>query len=132
MDEFVAWYCSEPRLAFNKTVVLGYSIHLEERGAPPGTIHVRMAALRRFAFEAADSGLLSPELAAGLHGVKGVRKLGSRLGNWLPACEASALSQLPDASEFRSKRKVQLLKNVIRSALIVSACVLGMPCGKSL
>jgi hypothetical protein len=22
IDEFVAWYCSEPRLAFNKTVVL--------------------------------------------------------------------------------------------------------------
>lgn len=24
IDEFVAWYCSEPRLAFNKTVVLRY------------------------------------------------------------------------------------------------------------
>ena len=29
--EFVAWYCSEPRLAFNKTVVLCYRIHLEQR-----------------------------------------------------------------------------------------------------
>lgn len=27
--EFVAWYCSEPRLAFNRTVVLRYRIHLE-------------------------------------------------------------------------------------------------------
>ena len=24
IDEFVAWYCSEPRLAFNKTAVLRY------------------------------------------------------------------------------------------------------------
>jgi hypothetical protein len=24
MDDFIAWYCSEPRLAFNKTVVLRY------------------------------------------------------------------------------------------------------------
>ena len=30
---------------------------------------------------AADSGLLSPELAAGIHRVNGVRKLGSRLGD---------------------------------------------------
>jgi hypothetical protein len=81
IDEFVAWYCSEPRLALNKTVVLGYRFHLEERGLAPGTINVRMAAVRRLAFEAADSGLLSPELAAGIHRVKGVRKLGSRLGN---------------------------------------------------
>jgi hypothetical protein len=29
-----------------------------------------MAAVRRLAFDAADSGLLSPELAAGIHRVK--------------------------------------------------------------
>jgi hypothetical protein len=84
IDEFVAWYCSEPRRAFNKTVVLRYRFHLEERGLAPGTINVRMAAVRRLAYDAADSGLLSPELAAGIHRVKGVRKLGSRLGNLQP------------------------------------------------
>ena len=31
IDEFVEWYCSEPRLSFNKTVVLRYRIHLESR-----------------------------------------------------------------------------------------------------
>src|ERR1700679_151539 len=46
INEFVAWYCSEPRLAFNKTVVLRYRFHLEERGLAPGTINVRMAAVR--------------------------------------------------------------------------------------
>ena len=64
IDEFVAWYCSEPRLALNKTVVLRYRINLQERGLAPGTINVRMAAVRRLAYEAADCGLLSPELAA--------------------------------------------------------------------
>jgi hypothetical protein len=27
----VNWYCSEPRLAFNRTVVLRYRIYLEQR-----------------------------------------------------------------------------------------------------
>jgi hypothetical protein len=63
--EFVNWYCSEPRLAFNRTVVLRYRIHLEHRGFAPATINVRLAAVRRMAYEAADAGLLSPELAAG-------------------------------------------------------------------
>src|SRR2546425_2080110 len=31
IDEFIAWYCSEPRLSFNKTVVTRYRIHLETR-----------------------------------------------------------------------------------------------------
>src|SRR5918999_3232262 len=35
IKEFVAWYCSEPRLAFNRTVVLRYRIHLEQRHYAP-------------------------------------------------------------------------------------------------
>src|SRR5207248_9001441 len=81
--EFVAWYCSEPRLALNRTVVLWYRIHLEQRHDAPATINLRLAAVRRVAYEAADAGLLSPELAAGIRRVKGVRRIGVRLGNWL-------------------------------------------------
>ena len=84
-------------------MVLRYRFHLEERGLAPGTINVRMAAVRRLAYEAADSGLLSPELAAGIHRVKGVRKLGSRLGNWLTAGEAAALWQIPDRQTLTAK-----------------------------
>src|SRR5258708_13476676 len=94
IDEFVAWYCSEPRLAFNKTVVLRYRFHLEERGLAPGTINVRLAAVRPLAYEAAAAGLLSPELAAGIHRAKGVRKLGSLLATCLTAATGSALWQL--------------------------------------
>src|SRR5439155_1402048 len=71
ITEFVDWYCSEPRLAFNRTVVLRYRIYLEQRQYAPTTINLRLAAVRRVAFEAADSGLLSPELAAGIRRVKG-------------------------------------------------------------
>jgi site-specific recombinase XerD len=109
IDEFVAWYCSEPRLAFNKAVVLRYRFHLEERDLAPGTINVRMAAERRLAYEAADSGLLSPELAADIHRVRGVRKLGSRLGNWLTASEASAFWQSPDSRTLTGKRNRAML-----------------------
>src|ERR1700691_3466713 len=96
IDEFVSWYCSEPQLAFNKTVVLRYRFHLEERGLAPGTINVRIAAVRLLAYEAADCGLLSPELAAGIHRVKGVRKPGSRLGNWLTAGGGAAPPRGPE------------------------------------
>ena len=78
--DFVCWYCSEPRLSFNKTVVTRYRIYLEEQKLAPSTINVRLAAVRRLAYEAADTGLLSPELAAGIRRVKGSKKLGIRLG----------------------------------------------------
>jgi len=83
ITDFVDWYCSEPRLAFNRTVVLRYRIYLEQKHYAATTINLRLAAVRRVAYEAADSGLLSPELAAGIRRVKGVRRIGVRIGNWL-------------------------------------------------
>src|ERR1035437_1738548 len=62
INDFVEWYCSEPRLAFNRTVVLRYRIYLEQKGYAPNTINLRLAAVRRVAYEACDSGLPSPEL----------------------------------------------------------------------
>jgi hypothetical protein len=32
---FIAWYCSEPRLGFNKAVVTRYRMHLESRRLTP-------------------------------------------------------------------------------------------------
>jgi hypothetical protein len=85
ITDFVDWYCSERRLSFNRTVVLRYRIFLEQKRYAPTTINLRLAAVRRIAFEAADSGLLSRELAAGIRRVKGVRRIGVRLGNLLTA-----------------------------------------------
>ena len=50
IDEFVEWYCSEPRLAFNRVVVLRYRSHLESRQLAPGTINLRLGAVRRLAY----------------------------------------------------------------------------------
>jgi len=109
IDDFVGWYCSEPRLSFNKTVVTRYRIHLEERLLAPGTINVRLAAVRRLAYEAADTGLLSPDLAAGIRRVKGAKKLGMRLGNWLTVEEARSLWQLPNMHSVKGRRDRAIL-----------------------
>jgi site-specific recombinase XerD len=109
IDEFVLWYCSEPRLSFNKTVVTRYRIHLEDRRLAPGTVNVKLAAVRRLAYEAAETGLLSPELAAGIRRVKGSKKLGIRLGNWLTVNEARSLLQIPDTRTLKGKRDRAML-----------------------
>src|SRR5436190_19680104 len=101
--EFVGWYCSEPRLAFNRTVVLRYRIHLEQRRYAPATINLRLAALRRVAYEAADAGLLSPELAAGIRRVKGVRRIGVRLANWLRSVQAAESDRPSSLAEFSNQ-----------------------------
>jgi integrase len=110
--EFFTWYCSEPRLAFNRTVVLRYRIHLEQRGYAPAAINLRLVAVRRIAYQAADAGLLSPELAAGIRRVKGVRRIGVRLGNWLTPEQSRRLLECATpaiARELRDQAMVAML-----------------------
>src|SRR5215469_15421204 len=117
IDEFVDWYCSEPRLALNRTVVLRYRSYLEARLLAPGTINLRLGAVRRLAYEAADSGLLSSDLAAGIRRVKGVRNLGMRLGNWLTVEQSLALRQAPDREKLKGKRDRALLALLLACGL---------------
>ena len=109
IDQFIAWYCSEPRLAFNRIVVVRYRLYLESRSLAANTINQQLAAVRRLAHEAADSGLLSPELAAGISRVKGVKQLGFRSGNWLSAEESSEVLQGARGKSMRAKRDYAML-----------------------
>src|SRR5271166_3390818 len=117
IDEFVDWYCSEPRLALNRIVVLRYRSHLESRQLAPGTVNLRLGAVRRLAYEAADCGLLSADLAAGIRRVNGVKKLGVRLGNWLTAEQGQALWQAPNCDEMKGKRDRALLALLLACGL---------------
>jgi len=72
------------RTAFGPTVVLRYRFFLEQKNLAPSTINVASAAVRRLAYEASDTGHLSPELAAGIRRVKGAKRLGVRIRvKWL-------------------------------------------------
>jgi site-specific recombinase XerD len=109
IDQFIAWYCSEPRLAFNRIVVVRYRMYLESRHLAANTINQQLAAVRRLAHEAADAGLLSPELAAGISRVKGVKQLGFRVGNWLSAEQSSEVLQHACGDSMRAKRDYAML-----------------------
>lgn len=117
MEQFITWYCSEPRLALNRTVVLRFRLYLESLGLAAGTINQRLAAVRRLAYEAADSGLLSPELAAGIRRVKGVKQLGFRTGNWLNREQARSLLEKSDGDGLRSIRDVAMISILLGCGL---------------
>jgi integrase len=114
--EFIDWYCSESRLAFNKTVVTRYRISLEPRQYAPSTINLRLAAVR-LAYEASDCGLLSPDLAAGIRRVKGARRLGVRIGNWLTAEEGRRLIDAFGVSTPKERRNRALIDVLIGCGL---------------
>jgi integrase len=109
LDEFFAWYGQEPRPGFTKATVAAWRVALEARGLGAVSINVRITAVRKLAVEAADNGLLAPELANGITRVKGVASKGVRLGNWLTAKQAQALLNAPDATTKKGLRDRAIL-----------------------
>ena len=109
IEKFVTWYCSEPRIAFNRIVVVRYRIHLESLCLAANTINQHLAAVRRLAHEAADAGLLSPDLAAGIARVKGVKQLGQRSGNWLTQEQSADVLRRSRGESLRAKRDYAML-----------------------
>jgi site-specific recombinase XerD len=76
-----------------------------------------VSAVRRLAYEATDCGLLSADLAAGIRRVKGLKKLGVRLGNWLTAEQGQALWQAPNPEQMKGKRDRALLALLLACGL---------------
>jgi site-specific recombinase XerD len=109
LDEFFKWYEQEPRSGFTKATVSAWRVALEARSLGSVSINVRITAVRKLAVEAADNGLLAPELAAGITRVKGAKSKGVRVGNWLSVRQAQALLNAPDIATKKGLRDRAML-----------------------
>jgi site-specific recombinase XerD len=109
LEEFMAWFQQGLRPGFSKATVSAWRVSLEERRLGSSSIIIRMSAIRKLAAEAADNGLLAPELAAGIRRVKSAKTQGIRVGNWLSLRQAQALLSAPDITTLRGLRDRAIL-----------------------
>jgi integrase/recombinase XerD len=118
ITDFLNWYSmADPGTGFTKATVRAFKARLIEQGLAASTINVRMTAVRRLAAEAADNGLMPPELAAGIGRVKGVKHEGIRTGNWLTVHQAEKLINAPNIETIKGKRDRALLAVLIGCGL---------------
>jgi site-specific recombinase XerD len=117
LDEFMAWFTQEPRPGFTKATVSAWRVSLEARGLGSSSIIIRMSAIRKLAVEAADNGLLAPELTAGISRVKSVKSTGIRVGNWLSLRQAQTLLSAPDIATMKGLRDRAILAVLLSCGL---------------
>jgi hypothetical protein len=123
LDEFYGWFQLEPRPGFIKATVSAWRVSLEARRLGSSSIIIRMSAIRKLAAEAADNGLLAPELAASISRVKSAKSVGIRVGNWLSVRQAQSPLNAPNVATARG-----LLDRAIIAVLL--GCGLGRSSGK--
>jgi site-specific recombinase XerC len=117
LDEFLIWFHDDPGRQFNKAAVQKYRAELETKGLAPSSINVRLSAIRRLALEAADNGVMAPELAAGIARARGAKRGGVRLGHWLTAEQAERFLALPDSTTLKGIRDGAVLAILLGAGL---------------
>ena len=118
INRFMAWFQAErPSTGFTKATVQAFRSHLISFGLASSTVNLYLTALRRLAGEATDNRLLAADLAAGIGRVKGMKREGVRIGNWLTAPEADRFIDAPDIGTLKGKRDRALLAILIGCGL---------------
>jgi site-specific recombinase XerC len=117
LDEFLIWFHDDPGRQFNKAAVQKYRAELETKGLASSSINVRLSAIRRLALEAADNGVMAPELAAGIGRAKGAKRSGVRLGHWLTAEQAERFLALPNPTTLKGIRDGAVLAILLDAGL---------------
>jgi site-specific recombinase XerD len=115
--DFQEWYQTNGTSGLCKAAVQQYRGDLERRGLAAPTINLRLSAVRKLAIEAADNGLLLPEIAAGIARVRGTPYRGSRAGHWLTRNQAQDLLDLPPADTRRGLRDRVILAMLLGCGL---------------
>jgi len=117
LDDFWGWCQRSAYGGFTRETVQQYRAYLESRGLAPSSLNLRLTAIRKLAHEATANGLLPPEIAAAVTGVKGIRQKGARLGVWLTLDQAHALLRAPAGDGLRAKRDRALLALLVGCGL---------------
>lgn len=115
--DFFHWHRGTGRPQLSKSVVQRYAAELRDAGMSSSSINQRLSAIRKLAGEAADNGLLDPQIAGGIRAVKGARQEGRRTGNWLTREQAQSWLGAPDIRTLKGRRDRALLAVLIGCGL---------------
>jgi site-specific recombinase XerD len=115
--DFMAWLVAVGKPGLSKMTVQRYKAVLQGKGFSPSTVNLRLCAIRKLAYEAAENGLVDQTLANGISRVRGVTHHGVRAGNWLTRDQAQNLLNVPDAASLKGARDRAILAVMLGAGL---------------
>lgn len=111
LRDFMGWFATSGEGKLSKRVVRAYIAHLRDTSTSAQSINLRLAAIKRLVYEAADNQALSLTTAAAIGRVERIKCEGQRMGRWLSKEEVQAIMNRPphDLKDLRDKAVLSVL-----------------------
>lgn len=111
---FLTWYKETGQTELSRATVNAHVADLkkdkpERPAVTASSINQRLAAIRKFANEAADNEFIPESAAQAINRIKNIRIEGKKLGNWLDRAQAQAMLRAPDQETVKGKRDRAIL-----------------------
>lgn len=107
LTEFIAWVALGSTQGLDRAMVQSYKANMLEQGT--GGISIRLAAIKKLAYEAYQNELISHRAYMGIKDVKNPRTEGRKVGNWLTKKEALAVLRKPNTNTLKGLRDRAIL-----------------------
>lgn len=119
LSDFIAYVAQNPQ-ELNRACVQEYKAFMLEQGT--GGVSIRLAAIKKLAYEAYQNELISHRAYMGIKDVSNPRTEGRKVGNWLTKKEAIAVLRKPDANTLKGLRDRAILAVFLGAGLRRSEC----------
>jgi integrase len=117
IHDFLSWYRDQQLCVLTRSLLETYRTYLSGLRYSPSSVNQRLSAIRRLVSRAGDEGALSAAEALIATRIRGVRKRGIRVGNWLSPEQAEALVNAPDPRTSKGLRDRAILALLVGCAL---------------
>ena len=107
LRDFIAWVASGSTQGLDRAVVQSYKAMMLKDGI--GGISIRLAAIKKLAYEAYQNELISHRHYMGIKDIKNPRTEGRKVGNWLTKKEAIAVLRKPNTNTLKGLRDRAIL-----------------------
>lgn len=117
LTDFLVWHRDTGQTGLQKAMINAHFSALTTRGVTPSSIRVRLSAIRKLMYEAADNGMIEQSAAQAMARVKGPQLRGRKTGQWLTLAQAQDLVNAPDLATLKGLRDRAMIAILLGAGL---------------
>ena len=109
LDDYIEFHLTTNQTGLNRFSVNAHIQDLLNKGTGKASVNIRLAAIKKFAYESLQNGFIDDVSYNGIKNIKGIPTRGKKLGNWLNQQSVEEMINQPNVETSKGLRDRAIL-----------------------